>query len=93
MICPKCNHEIPAGGAFCPKCGFRLTQEKAPAAAVKAEPEKKNGNKGLLIGVIVAAAVVVCALVVVIVLLVNGGRGEGAFRQTEHGEGGPGERI
>ena len=72
MICPKCNHEIPAGGAFCPKCGFRLTQEKAPAAAVKAEPEKKNGNKGLLIGVIVAAAVVVCALLVVIVLLVNG---------------------
>lgn len=83
MICPKCNHEIPEGGAFCPQCGYRMTEEEAREKGPQEkqareevlweEPKKKKkSSKGLLIGVIVGAAAIICALLVVVVLLLNG---------------------
>ena len=71
MTCPKCNHEIPEGGSFCPQCGYRMDEEKSPEQAAWTEPEKKNDKK-LLIGVIIGAGVLICALVAVIAVLLIG---------------------
>ncbi len=48
QVCPSCNSEVPAGTAFCPKCGAKMPviaqpQQQAPATKVCPNCGKPNG--------------------------------------------------
>jgi membrane protein YdbS with pleckstrin-like domain len=51
MLCPACKTEVPAGSAFCPKCGQHLAAAVAsgnalPVAAGSTPPERMRGAVG-----------------------------------------------
>ena len=78
MKCKHCQAELDEGVTLCPECGT----ENAPAeAAVKAEPEMKQGLSAGKITLLVVLAVV--AIGIVIALIVGGMSGNEAGETSE----------
>ena len=68
MICPNCKNEVTTTGAFCPYCGFRLSNPEGSERIVQEEAPRKKKHVGLLIGIIAGAAALICIVLFFVLL-------------------------
>ena len=74
MFCQKCGNELKEGAAFCSRCGARQGEVLTAAPASSMVPSasgKKQGRKGLIIGVAAVCFMAVLAVIFVAVFVLG----------------------